>query len=135
MNTTGDHRSNRNHHRGEAPPLRDGRAQGACDPRSLFLDHPRCGDHNEDRRAALPGHRVRPWGIAVVKAVVLAKFMLLGNAMKIGERYNTKLLIWPVLHKALAFLVLLVIMTIIEEGIVTVTGSGTALRDGTLIRF
>jgi hypothetical protein len=76
-----------------------------------------------------------PWGIAVVKAVVLAKFMLLGNAMKIGERYNTKLLIWPVLHKALAFLVLLVIMTIIEEGIVTVTGSGTALRDGTLIRF
>ena len=26
-----------------------------------------------------------PWGIAIVKAVVLAKFMLLGNAMKIGE--------------------------------------------------
>jgi hypothetical protein len=59
-----------------------------------------------------------PWGIAVVKAVVLAKFMLLGNAMKLGERYRTQPLIWPTLHKALAFLVLLVVLTIIEEALV-----------------
>jgi hypothetical protein len=26
-----------------------------------------------------------PWGVAVVKALILAKFMLLGNAMKIGD--------------------------------------------------
>jgi hypothetical protein len=59
-----------------------------------------------------------PWGIAVVKALVLAKFMLLGNAMKIGRRNTTLPLIWPTLHKAFAFLVLLIIMTTIEEAVV-----------------
>jgi hypothetical protein len=58
-----------------------------------------------------------PWGIAIVKAVVLAKFMLVGNALKIGER-TTGPLIWPTLHKACGFLVLLIIMTIIEEAVV-----------------
>jgi hypothetical protein len=59
-----------------------------------------------------------PWGIAIVKALVLAKFMMLGNAMRIGERYPTSPLIWPTLHKAFVFLLLLVILTIIEEAVV-----------------
>ena len=59
-----------------------------------------------------------PWGIAIVKAAVLAKFMLLGRAMHVGERYSTRPLIWPTLHKASAFLVLLVILTIIEAIVV-----------------
>jgi hypothetical protein len=59
-----------------------------------------------------------PWGIAIVKALVLAKFMALGKAMKIGERYADRPLIWPTLHKAFAFLVLLVVLTIIEEVVV-----------------
>ena len=50
--------------------------------------------------------------------MVLAKFMLLGHAMKIGGRYSTRPLIWPTLHKAFAFLVLLVVLTIIEEVVV-----------------
>ena len=57
------------------------------------------------------------WGVAIVKAAVLAKFMMIGHAMNIGERY-TGPLIWPTLHKAFAFLLLLVIMTIIEEVVV-----------------
>jgi hypothetical protein len=64
------------------------------------------------------GIEYTPWGIAIVKAVVLAKFMLLGRAMKIGERNTTSPLIWPTLHKAVAFLVLLIILTIIEEAVV-----------------
>jgi len=64
------------------------------------------------------GIEFSPWGIAIVKAVVLAKFMLLGDAMKIGERTTTGPLIWPTLYKAFAFLVLLIIMTIIEEAVV-----------------
>ena len=64
------------------------------------------------------GIEFTPWGIAIVKAAVLAKFMLLGNAMKIGGRNTTRPLIWPTLQKAFAFLVLLIIMTIIEEAIV-----------------
>jgi hypothetical protein len=59
-----------------------------------------------------------PWGIAVVKAVLLAKFMLIGRAMGIGERYTDRPLIWPTLYKSFALLVLLVVLTIIEEVVV-----------------
>jgi hypothetical protein len=58
-----------------------------------------------------------PWGIAIVKALVLAKFMLLGRAM-IRERFTNRPLIWPTLHKTFAFLVLLIVLTIIEEVVV-----------------
>jgi hypothetical protein len=64
------------------------------------------------------GIEFAPWGIAIVKAVLLAKFMLIGRAMKIGERNITSPLIWPTLHRAFAFLVLLIILTIIEEAVV-----------------
>jgi hypothetical protein len=63
------------------------------------------------------GIEIAPWGIAIVKAAVLAKFMLIGHAMKLGERY-TGPLIWPTLHKAFAFLLLLAVMTVIEEVVV-----------------
>jgi hypothetical protein len=59
-----------------------------------------------------------PWGIAIVKALLLAKFILIGRAMKIGERHTTGPLIWPTLHMVFAFLVLLVILTTIEEVVV-----------------
>jgi hypothetical protein len=59
-----------------------------------------------------------PWGIAVVKALLLAKFMLLGRAMGVGERYTDRPLIWPTLYKAFALLVLLVVLTIVEEVVV-----------------
>jgi hypothetical protein len=59
-----------------------------------------------------------PWGIAIVKAMLLAKFMLVGRAMKIGESDTTGPLIRPTLYRAFAFLVLLIILTIIEEAVV-----------------
>jgi len=58
------------------------------------------------------------WGVAAVKAAVLAKFMMIGYMMKIGERNTIRPLIWPTLHKAFGFLVLLIIMTIVEEAVV-----------------
>jgi hypothetical protein len=58
------------------------------------------------------------WGVAIVKALLLAKFMLIGRAMKIGEGRTTGPLIWPTLYKALAFLILLVILIILEEIVV-----------------
>jgi hypothetical protein len=58
-----------------------------------------------------------PWGIAIVKALVLAKFMLIGRAM-IDERFNDRPLIWPTLYKSFAFLVLLIVLTLIEEVVV-----------------
>jgi hypothetical protein len=59
-----------------------------------------------------------PWGIAIVKAVVLGKFVLLGNMVHVGGRDISGPLIWPTLRRAFAFLVLLVILTIIEEEVV-----------------
>ena len=64
------------------------------------------------------GIEFTPWGIAIVKAVVLAKFMLIGEAMKIGGRNTTGPLIWPTVQKAFGLLVLLIAMTIIEEAVV-----------------
>jgi hypothetical protein len=58
-----------------------------------------------------------PWGIAIVKAMVLAKFILIGQAMKIGGNNSTRPLIWPTINSAFAFLVLLIVMTIIEEAV------------------
>ena len=63
------------------------------------------------------GIEFAPWGVAIVKALLLAKFMMVGHAMKIGERY-TGALIWPTLHKAFVFLLLLVVLTTIEEVVV-----------------
>ena len=59
-----------------------------------------------------------PWGIAIVKAVVLAKFVLLGNLAHVDGRDISGPLIWPTLRRAFAFLVLLVVLTIIEEVVV-----------------
>jgi hypothetical protein len=60
------------------------------------------------------GIEAAPWGIAIVKAMVLAKFMLIGFAMKFGEGNSTAPLTWPTLKMASAFLGLLIVMTIIE---------------------
>lgn len=64
------------------------------------------------------GIQFTPWGIAIVKAVLLAKFMLIGEAVKIGGSTTTGPLIWPTLRKAVSMLTLLIIMTIIEEAVV-----------------
>src|SRR4051794_32858180 len=61
------------------------------------------------------GIEAAPWGIAIVKAMVLAKFMLLGFAMNIDKAGSTAPLIWPTLTMAIGFLGLLIVMTIVEE--------------------
>jgi hypothetical protein len=66
----------------------------------------------------IQGIEFTPWGIAVVKATMLAKLMMLGSAMKIGECKTTGPLIWLTLRKAFAFLVLPAILTTIEKAVV-----------------
>ena len=61
------------------------------------------------------GIDVDAWGAAIIKALVLAKFILLGKAFKVGEREDRGPLIWPVLRKAVAFLLLLLVLSTIEE--------------------
>jgi hypothetical protein len=59
-----------------------------------------------------------PWGLAVVKAAIMAKFMLVGHALKLGDRTRSGPLIWPTLYGAMTFMLLLVALTIIEEIVV-----------------
>ena len=55
------------------------------------------------------------WGIAAVKALLLAKFMLVGRAMHLGKRFRDRALIWPTLYHSLLFLIVLLVLTTLEE--------------------
>jgi hypothetical protein len=59
-----------------------------------------------------------PWGFAAIKAVLVAKFVLVGSALRIGERFQTKVLIWPTLYKSVVFLAVVLILTVIEEAVI-----------------
>ena len=84
----------------------------------LSLHHPGSGDPDEDGGATLRGCRIHPLGHRHNQSRRAGQIHLLGNAMKLGERTTTRPLIWPTLEKAFAFLVLLIILTTIEEAVV-----------------
>jgi hypothetical protein len=67
-------------------------------------------------------------GMAVIKAMILAKFILLGRAMHVGDRHRDRPLIWPTLYKSLAFLVLLAVLTAIEEIVVGLIHGRTVMQ-------
>ena len=67
-----------------------------------------------------------PWGLGVIKAMLVAKFILIGRAMRVGERFRTKPLIWQTLHRSLAFLGVVVVLTILEEIVVGLIHDRTA---------
>jgi hypothetical protein len=72
------------------------------------------------KSAILQGEGVRwvPWGFAAIKAAISAKFLLIGHALHIGERYRTRPLIWETLYKSIVFLALVALLTVIEEAVV-----------------
>lgn len=59
-----------------------------------------------------------PWGFALIKAAISAKFILIGRALHIGEGDRSKPLVWQTLHKSIAFLILVAGFTVFEEVIV-----------------
>lgn len=61
------------------------------------------------------GHSGLPFSIAIVKALVLGKFLLIGDAMKAGSRVNEHHLLARVAWKSLAFLVVLLVFKALEE--------------------
>lgn len=56
-----------------------------------------------------------PYGIAVIKALLLAKFILMGHMARVGDRYKRRRFIYIVAHKSLLFLVMLFVFSVIEE--------------------
>jgi len=59
-----------------------------------------------------------PFAFAVVKALICAKFVLVGRALHLGERFKALPLIWPTLYRSLIFLLLLFILNELEEVVV-----------------
>jgi hypothetical protein len=57
------------------------------------------------------------WGLAAAKALVLGKFILLGQSLHVGERYRDKPLVYRVLHQVVIFALLLLVLSVIEETI------------------
>lgn len=55
------------------------------------------------------------YGIAVIEAAVLAKIILLGEAARIGRKYEDKPLIIPTLHKTFVFTVWLIGFKVLEH--------------------
>lgn len=72
------------------------------------------------KAAVLRAHGVDflPWGLALIKALILAKFMMIGHALRLGGRLRSQPLIWPTLYRSAVFLVVLVALTVIEEAVV-----------------
>jgi hypothetical protein len=58
------------------------------------------------------------FGFAAAKALICAKFVLIGRMLHLGERFKALPLIWPTLYKSLVFLMLLLVLNAIEEVIV-----------------
>jgi len=46
------------------------------------------------------GIEFAPFGFAAAKALICAKFVLLGRAFRVGERFKSLPLIWPTLYKS-----------------------------------
>jgi hypothetical protein len=54
-------------------------------------------------------------GFAVLNAFVLAKVMLIGDNLHLGENFDTRPLIYPVLFKSALFAIILICFDLIEE--------------------
>lgn len=56
-----------------------------------------------------------PWGFAVIKALIVGKFMLLGHDIRLGERFTSRPLIYPTLYRSAVFIVFLFVLLALEE--------------------
>ena len=63
-------------------------------------------------------HSAVPWSMALVKALVLGKFILIGDALSVGSWAQHHPLLHRVAWKSLALLLLLVVFTLLEELVV-----------------
>jgi hypothetical protein len=72
------------------------------------------------RFALLEEHLVTAWrfGLAVGKALILGKFILIGKTLRIGERGRDRTLLHDVAMKSLLFLVLLLVLSVVEEVVI-----------------
>jgi hypothetical protein len=56
-----------------------------------------------------------PFGLPLIKALILAKFILLGRVAHVGERRESSRIAFRIAYKALAYLILLMVLSAAEE--------------------
>ncbi|HLW91388.1 MAG TPA: hypothetical protein VKS78_08825 [Roseiarcus sp.] len=64
------------------------------------------------------GVEFAPYGLALGKALILGKFILLAHALKIGDRSKPSRLALDILWKSLIFAALLIFLSVVEEVVV-----------------
>ncbi len=93
-------------------------------------------------RAILRGEGVGylPYGAAAIKALILGKFILIGHAAGLGDRYRKRRPLHVIMHKSLLFVTMLLALSIVEEVVVgfihgqTAAASLAAFAGGTLLQ-
>ena len=72
------------------------------------------------RRLILAEYRITylHYGTAVIEALIMAKVILLGDALRLGRNFEHKPLIFPALHKVIIFTLFMGLFTVLEHTIV-----------------
>jgi hypothetical protein len=65
------------------------------------------------------------WSVALIKALVLGKFILIGDALSVGARGRHHALLYRVVRKSIAMLLLLIVFKILEELVIGWAHGGT----------
>jgi hypothetical protein len=64
------------------------------------------------------GQHFLPLGLAAGKALILGKFVLLGEAAGVGTRVHARTVLQRIVNRSVLFLVVLVVLTAVEEVVV-----------------
>jgi hypothetical protein len=74
------------------------------------------------------GIRVTLYGVAALKALILGKFLMVGQSLHVGEQFASRPLIHQLAYRSVLFALLLAAMIVVEE---TVVGwvHGRAIRE------
>jgi hypothetical protein len=59
-----------------------------------------------------------PSGLAAIKALILAKFIMLGHMIRLGDRRAGARFVHVIAYKALLYLILLLVLSVVEEVVV-----------------
>jgi hypothetical protein len=94
------------------------------------------------KTAILRGENVSyvPYGTAAINALVLGKFVLLGQMAGLGDRYGSRRTVFVIADKAVRFLLMLLVLSVIEEIVVglfhgrTVAASLSDFLGGSLLQ-
>jgi hypothetical protein len=68
------------------------------------------------------------WSMALIKALVLGKFILIGDALSVGARARHHALLYRIVWKCFAMLIVLIVFKILEELVVGWVHGSTPAR-------